>query len=146
MTRPNLFWAFPWEPQLNRETVQAGLQLVADVGTVDCVSWIDLTTSGRVVFGRIAEAIGDCDVAVCDLTSMNLNVLFELGYAISLRKPVWCLMNTEGSKEHDLRWKSFRQLTSIGYAGFGTSTDIRKQFLSCRPPRGRDHLGAVLAT
>ena len=47
------------------------------------VKWEDLRISGTIIATEIFEYIKNCDKFACDLTYLNHNVLFELGYAIA---------------------------------------------------------------
>ena len=48
--------------------------------------WEDLSIDGVKISQRIFDAIDECELFACDLTYLNHNVLFELGYAIARKK------------------------------------------------------------
>ena len=51
-------------------------------------AWEDLKNNGRILINAIFDTIDECDIFACDLTYLNHNVLFELGYAIASKKTI----------------------------------------------------------
>lgn len=47
------------------------------------MTWETLPVGGRLIIGQVLAAIEDSDVCVFDITTLNQNVLFELGYALT---------------------------------------------------------------
>lgn len=86
-------------------------------------TWEDLRNNGRILINPIFEAINNSDVFACDLSFLNNNVLFELGYAISKRKQIFILLNTE---IHDavINFAKIDILKTVGYSSFVNSKDI----------------------
>lgn len=66
----------------------AGISKVGGVGTTP---WESLKVSGKVIIDTIFQAIRNSDVAVFEVTDLNENVMFELGFAIGAEVPVWLL-------------------------------------------------------
>jgi len=78
------------------------------------VSWKSTSIGGKFVILSICEMIDVKDIFICDLTYLNPNVLFELGYAIAKKKRVWIIRdsNIEASKSD---YDNFKILTTLGY-------------------------------
>jgi hypothetical protein len=51
--------------------------------------WEENEISGRPLTDPIFEQISNCDFLIADITVLNFNVTFEIGYAIGLRKRVY---------------------------------------------------------
>ncbi|MDR2865739.1 MAG: hypothetical protein LBV68_09035 [Spirochaetaceae bacterium] len=89
--------------------------------------WEDLRISGNIIGRKIFEAIKECDKFACDLTYLNHNVLFELGYAIAQKKVLKIFLNPNiiDAKKN---YADLKILKTIGYTTFSTSKEILKEF------------------
>jgi hypothetical protein len=69
---------------------------------------------------------------MADVTGLNPNVLFELGYAIALNKRIWLLFdpNIERARQE---FNSFQLLTTVYYASFSNSREIINAFYKDEP-------------
>ncbi|MGB8524237.1 MAG: hypothetical protein WCD43_14830, partial [Candidatus Acidiferrales bacterium] len=69
---------------------------------------------------------------MADVTGLNPNVLFELGYAIAQKRRIWLLLNPQ--IEHArLEWDRFQLLTTVGFAAYGNSAEILARFYHEEP-------------
>lgn len=57
----------------------------------EITSWESLSISGRYIIQQICDTIDDSDFFCADITTMNPNVMYELGYAIGRDKRVWLI-------------------------------------------------------
>lgn len=57
---------------------------------------------GGVLWERIANMISGASLSLCEMTTMNGNVCFELGYAMGLRKPFFALINTDHIRRQEV--------------------------------------------
>lgn len=86
----------------------------------------------QTIITRILEEIRDCKCLIADLTDLNPNVLFELGYAIAHRKRVWLLLDVSIERAK-LEFTRFQLLTTVGYQGAGNSQKIVEEFFREQP-------------
>jgi hypothetical protein len=94
--------------------------------------WESLSVGGRFVITEITKAIRGADLAVFEVTGLNQNVMFELGYAIGAEKRVWLLYDpTDHLAER--RWRQLRLLTTVGYAPYANAEHIRVAFAKDQP-------------
>lgn len=86
-------------------------------------TWESLKINGAIINYKVLESIDKAEIFACDLTYLNHNVLFELGYAIGKKKKLFLLLNEsiKGAKEN---FKNFKILKNIGYTPFTNSKDI----------------------
>ncbi|MFZ2056408.1 MAG: hypothetical protein WAV54_03245 [Acidimicrobiales bacterium] len=122
------FFAYPATPPVSAQVIRDAAVKVRQTGLVSSRTWEDLRTSGTLVIDTILEAIRRSDLICAEVTSLNANVLFELGFAITAGKNVWPLYDSANS-EAERNWQRFRLLTTIGYVPYINSDDIRAQFL-----------------
>lgn len=90
--------------------------------SIKAVSWEDLKNSGSFIDKEIIEQINVSNYFACDLTYLNHNVLFELGYAIAKNKNIFIFLNEdiENAKNYYLNFF----LKNIQYTSFKNSKDI----------------------
>ncbi|MHA1974699.1 MAG: P-loop ATPase, Sll1717 family [Candidatus Hodarchaeales archaeon] len=131
-SRPSCFVAYPSKPSSLIETIEKAIKLIADGQLVDIQSWKKTSVSGKFIITSICEAIDKNDILICDLTYLNHNVLFELGYAIARNKRVWIIrdFNTDASNAN---YESFKTLTTVGYVSYSNSQNIHQAFYDEKP-------------
>jgi hypothetical protein len=127
-----IFFGYASQPELSRETLYSASEEISSTGLVEVLSWESLKVGGRVVVTAILDAIDDSELAVFDVSTLNENVLFEVGYAIGRAKGIWLLLDTT-DKEAKWLWKKFRLLSSVGYVSWVNSEDIKIAFLRDLP-------------
>ena len=128
MTAPtSCFVAYPSAPASHAESIEHAIQEINNGGVVDIIGWKSLAVGGRVLIETICEQIRSRDLFIADVTTLNPNVLFELGYAIAHRKRVWLVLdpNIEKSK---VDFDRFQLLTTVGYCSYSNSHEITAGF------------------
>lgn len=130
--KPHLFLAYDSRPEISRETLYEAGKLIHSTDLVSVTSWEDLRIGGRVIVRQVLEAIDQSKICACDISTMNENVLFELGFAIARRKNVWLLLDKTDTAARS-RWHQFELLKGVGYAGWANSEDIKVAFLREHP-------------
>ncbi|GAB9131454.1 hypothetical protein ACVMGC_003578 [Bradyrhizobium barranii subsp. barranii] len=79
-----IFVAYPALPADIGQTIEATKRAFGKA--VDITTWKRDDLSGQPVIAPILEAISDADIVVGDITDLNFNVVYELGYGIGLGK------------------------------------------------------------
>jgi hypothetical protein len=80
----------------------------------------DIEASGRIT-DQIKQAILECDVVLADVTGVNPNVMWELGYAHALDRQVVIVSQNPGSDPFDLaEWRQ------VEYSRNPTPDDVRR--------------------
>jgi hypothetical protein len=126
-TRPGCFFAYPSVPADRAESIEAALREIALGAVVEAYGWKELNVEGRLVITAICDAIKKCTLFVADVTGLNPNVLFELGYALAHKKRLWLLLN-QNIEQARLDFDRFELLTTVGYTPYNNSYDIVKRF------------------
>jgi nucleoside 2-deoxyribosyltransferase len=80
----------------------------------------DISRPGKIT-DQIVNGLPTADVVICDITGANANVMWELGYAHSLGRPIVILNQDLDSTPFDLR--DWRQ---VSYSRTPTAMDQRK--------------------
>jgi nucleoside 2-deoxyribosyltransferase len=128
----NGFFAYGSSPAHSGEFIEDAIKTINFSGhLVDLQSWKRLSPSGNLVISEVLKKIIDSDFVCADLTGMNDNVLFEIGFAIGKRKPLWLINDTSITYSIN-RYKELNLLSTIGYTKYTSSKDIVDSFLTER--------------
>lgn len=127
---PIAFFAYPSQPPSLPETIRSAIERINAARLVHIKSWEDGRIGGKFIISEICASIAAADLLLADLTGLNPNVLFEVGFAIAKSKRVWPILDTSvaGSEFND-----FRTLTSVGYASYTNARDIEAAYLKDQP-------------
>ncbi len=127
------FYAYSSQKRDLLEDIRNAVRTINDESSeISITTWEDFSISGKFIIDDILKAINDCDLFMCDLTYLNYNVLYELGYAISKKKRIWISLNSTHPKAKS-NYKSFSPLTTVGYAGYRNSAELVRHFYSDVP-------------
>lgn len=129
MSLVKAFYAYSSQKDDLKEDIRNAVKIINDSNNVKISTWEDLAIGGKSIIAGILDAINACDLFICDLTYINYNVLYELGYAISKQKKIWITLN----KSHDkavANYKNFETLTTIGYSGYNNYNELADNFFS----------------
>ena len=114
---PGAFFAYPSEPPSIAEVIRTAIHDINRTGHVLMIGWEDCKVGGKVVIQEICREIDEAEIFCADLTGMNPNVMFELGYAIARNRRIWSALDTTfvDSKTH---FDQLRILTTVGYSKY----------------------------
>lgn len=127
-----VFFAYPSRPGVLRETLVSAATKIGRLGGVNCKTWEAVDVGGRIIIDQILAEIAQADVGIYELTDLNHNVMFEIGYAIGIDRPIWILrdpVNVEGER----LWREVGTLTTTGYSKYANSEEIAAAFIAERP-------------
>ena len=88
------FYAYPSESTHLTETIETAIDEINKRNSVTVMSWRKTRIGGKIIIKEILNRIRSSDIVLCELSGLNPNVLFELGYAIGLRKRIWLTLDT----------------------------------------------------
>jgi len=118
------FFVYPRDPVSISSTIGKAIKdLKSHSSNTSWMDWRKLPIHGKIIFCEICKAICLTGVVVSDITTLNFNVLFELGYAIGEGKPVLPIRDTTYERDHAL-FEALGIFDTIGYKDFQSSRDI----------------------
>lgn len=129
---PRGFFAYPSTPPSLPPTIKAAVEAINKTQTVRITPWVDLDVGGKYIMPEICNAIDASDLFCGDVTTVNANVMFELGFAIARNKRVW-LVRDESYTDPKKEFEQLRILTTIGYAQYTNSEQIIRAFFRAQP-------------
>ncbi len=86
-------------------------------------SWNDLRVGGRIIFTEICKSMRASFTVVADVTTLNFNVLFEIGFTIGLGVPVIPIRDTSYIQDKRL-FDDLGILDTLGYVDFENKNDL----------------------
>ena len=119
------FFAFPGEPSDRRSIIEKAIIEVnekANENQFSITSWTNIDKTSSRIISNIMESIEKSDVLIADISGLNPNVLFEVGFAFGQGKKL--LLFTQGfssqDRKDDLRdIELISGLTIDSYENFG---------------------------
>jgi nucleoside 2-deoxyribosyltransferase len=129
---PRVFFAYPSQPRTLSETIREAAAEINKARVVNVRTWEEMAVTGKNVIQEICREINESQIFCVDLTGLNPNVLFELGYAIARDKRIWPIFDTS-FPELRKRFDELRLLTTTGFAPYTNSEDILRTFLREKP-------------
>jgi len=129
---PKGFFAYASAPPSISETIKAAVESINKIQVARLLTWESLQVGGKYLISEICSAIDEANFFCADVTTINANVLFELGYAIARDKRIWLIRDdsyTDAKKEFD----QLRMLTTVGYSPYVNVDQIIKGFFFEKP-------------
>lgn len=117
------FYAYSSRLKETAEAIELFIGGINKQSTVRIRSWRDLDNGGQKLIAPILKAIDECDFFIADITDSNVNVLYELGYAVGKQKQVFITRDSarEGNAVLPL-------LATVGYFDSMNSTVLKEGF------------------
>lgn len=89
-------------------------------------TWKDMGVTGQIIFCEICKSIKHTKVVIADVTTLNFNLLFEIGFSLGLNKPVIPIRDTSYLRDKKV-FDDLGLLDTLGYIDFQNSDDLAKQ-------------------
>lgn len=125
------FFAYGSKPEEAAEKVRRTASLLNRRPGYAAETWEDLRIAGRIIIDRVLAAIDKADHIVLDVSYLNENVLFEVGYAIARKKPLTILLLEHPEATHN--WSQLAFLSGVGYTGFSDPEKLAGQLTALVP-------------
>ncbi len=142
-TTPNgTFFAYASQPPLRAETMRQVITGLNGRGHI-AVGWEQLAIDGRVLVDAITAEIDSQSSFLAEISSMNFNVLFELGYAIAKNKPTWLAFD-ETDVDAERAWADVAILATVGRSEYGGNAEKLIARFFANPPASTPPLGGSI--
>ena len=126
------FFAYGILPHSIPSTIKAAIEAINKNPQVELVSWESLNIGGRYLVHEVCEKIDDSDFFCADITTINPNVMYEIGFAIARDKRVW-LIRDDSYVDSKSEFNQLQLLTTIGYRSYTNAEQIIKGFFADNP-------------
>jgi len=130
MANSNVFVVFPAEPMHIGDTIAKAISYAkSQQGGIS--SWRSLDVPGRFIVDGVLDEIDSCNFLVADITRLNFNVLFEIGYAIGRQKRVVLVLD-ESYNPDKKEITSLGILDTIGHQPYQNSNELASLMLAIK--------------
>jgi hypothetical protein len=86
-------------------------------------SWEELDIPGRFIIEEVLSSIDDADILMADISRLNFNVTYEIGYAIGKKKRILLIKN-KAIRQDGPRIEDLGIFDTIGYQEYSSSTEL----------------------
>ena len=119
------FFAYPANPPQLAVTIQASLIEAKRFQSVnEVVDWSELDVAGHFIATEVLRGIDQADFLVADITTLNFNVTYEVGYAIGRGKRILIVRNEAYAKAQDDKIRKLGIYDTLGYNGYENSREL----------------------
>jgi hypothetical protein len=133
----NVFLAYPGSPALTAECMRETAKELGKRG-VGSLVWEDLPIQGRLMIQQVLDAIDGSSTVIAEISGLNFNVLFELGFGIARDKHAWAILDESDTRALQ-HWRDFGLLSGVGRVDYsGSSTTLVHKFFQARPDLSPD--------
>lgn len=135
MNHSSGFVAYPsWPPEIGQAVSAAITRLRSENRNIDLRTWEENDVAGRFIYEPILEEIDNGQLLVADITRLNFNVVFEIGYAIGRHKRAYLVRNSAITGSEDLIGQ-VGIFDTLGYKNYSSSRDLASHLSSAPSAR-----------
>jgi hypothetical protein len=123
---------FSSKPATIATTIEHAVALLQQRTASRWATWRDMDVSGRIIFCEICKSMRGAATVYADVTTLNFNLMFEIGFAIGLGLPVRPIRDTTYSVDKKL-FDALGLLDTLGYQDFTTSEALSQAVITSGP-------------
>lgn len=123
MNNLNGFVAYPASPRQLAQSIRGALEVVNGWGGNRFSPWEENDVAGRPLTTPIFKNIEEADLLIADVTKLNFNVTYEIGYAFGRRRMVFLIRNDEYISDYELA-KRVGIFDTLGYESYENVTSL----------------------
>lgn len=117
------FYAYPSYPKDLGQTIKAATEEVRKYTTNPEIElWEEMDIYGRFIAQNVREDISQSDFLIADITELNTNVTFEIGYALGKGKKILLTKNSSIRESHKI--EALGLFDTIGYKTYQNSKEL----------------------
>lgn len=129
-SKKKAFFAYSSKDETNAEVILDGIRRAnsVDARQYQFEAWQFNDIAGQHLISPILENIDSAPFIVADITYLNQNVVYEIGYAIGRKKPIILLRNLDIEGDSELA-KKVGIFDTLGFSNYQNSDDIRNKLI-----------------
>lgn len=129
--KPCVFVAFPNAPANLKECIIRSIKTANEIDkTLAFQGWPENDVPGRPLVDSILSSIKDAPFIVADVTILNFNVTYEIGFAIGMKKRVYLVRNSTFDNRNDTDVSRIGIFDTLGYKTYENSSSLAKLITS----------------
>lgn len=122
-SKESAFYAYASTPAEIGQTIEQAVTAVNINSKVEVKTWKALDIPGHFISEKVLEGIDSCDVMLADISVLNFNVTYEIGYAIGKRKRV-LLTKNRSIRESNPTIREVGIFDTLGYKEYQNSNEL----------------------
>ena len=128
------FFAYPSMPTIVGETVEQAIGNLRDKSGITTVrSWRENDIAGRFIADQVLQKISDHTALIADVTQLNFNVAYEIGFALAKEKRV--VLTRHKGIIPDRPWASDVGIfDAIGYLEYQNAEELERHLRGITDP------------
>jgi hypothetical protein len=124
LAQTDVYFFYSSRPQVIASAIEDAARILQDrERSWSIKTWRDMPVNGQLIFCQICKAQRFTKVAVVDVTTMNFNLMFEIGYALGLGIPVVPIRDTTCTLDAQ-EFESLGLIDTLGYVDFQNSDEL----------------------
>ncbi len=124
---------YPANPELMAYTIEKAAKILNQSNGNKCWrTWREFQSTGQIVFCTICKNMRFSSAIIADVTTLNFNLMFEIGFALGLETPLLLIRDTTFMLDR----REFRELgilEGIGYLDFQNAEGLAGEIRSAMP-------------
>jgi hypothetical protein len=126
------FFAYPGDPETVGSTIERACEAIRmRTGAKSIMTWRNMEVCGDFIATKVLTSIDSHQVMIADITRLNFNVIYEIGYAIGKGRPVYIVKNSSLNVD-DINLSELGMFDTLGYQNYSNSEDLTQLII-------RDH-------
>ena len=118
------FIAYPSAPNIVSDTIETAVSSLRDSsGTSHAKTWRETDVAGHFIGTEVLTTIANSSWFAADVSTLNLNVTYEVGYAIGVGKPLLLIRNASLASQ-GLSLNQLGVFDTLGYKRYQNSRDL----------------------
>jgi hypothetical protein len=117
------FFAYAASPNEIGQTIERAILVANESDNLSIKSWRALDIVGQFIAGEVLTGIKQADLFVADISVLNFNVTYEIGFAIGIGKRILITRN-ESIKEGTPSIREIGIFDTLGYKTYQNSADL----------------------
>lgn len=122
MKRQKFFFAYASQPALIGETVDLCALQAKNSTSIELSVWKELEIAGNFLSTAVRSGIDSSEILIADVSVLNFNVYYEIGYAIGRGKGILLVRHSAIRQSDDER--ELGLLDTLGYLPYENSADL----------------------
>lgn len=123
MSQKSGFIAYPGQPESIAQTIRDAASLINTDSSFDFQTWEENDIAGRHLTAPIFSGLKNSNILIADITRLNFNVTYEIGYAIGVGKRAFLVRNNQFTQDKETVTK-IGIFDTLGYEGYTNTEEL----------------------
>lgn len=117
------FYAYASEPAQIGQTIEQAVIATKTATRMKVLTWKSIDIPGQFISSKVLESIESCAFLIADISVLNFNVTYEIGYAIGKQKRV-LLTKNKSIRELSPTIREVGIFDTLGYREYQNSEEL----------------------